>query len=54
MSDKDEMKAVWKEAIKEYVDEKAAQFGKWTLKWLGSLLFAYLLYWMVSHGLIKG
>jgi hypothetical protein len=51
--EKEEQKAVVKEAFKEWLDEKAAEFGKWTLKFLGTALFGAILFYLVTHGWIK-
>lgn len=53
MENNEEHKKIIKEAIKEWLDEKAADFGKWTLKYLGTLVFGALIYFLVSHGWIK-
>lgn len=50
---KEEQKALIKEAFKEWLDDKASDFGKWTLKWIGSAVFGYLLYWLATHGFLK-
>ena len=42
----------FKEAFKEWLDEKAAEFGKWTLKFLGTAFFGGLIVFLVNHGLI--
>jgi hypothetical protein len=52
-SNKEDQKALIKEAFKEWLDEKAAEFGKWTLKYLATALFGVLLYFLVTHGWIK-
>jgi len=49
---KREQKAVVKEAFKEWLDEKAAQFGKWTIKFIASAAFGALLYFLVTHGFL--
>jgi hypothetical protein len=46
-------KEIIKEAFKEWLDEKYAEFGKWTLKRLGAILIGLLLYYAVMHGNIK-
>jgi hypothetical protein len=51
--DKDEHKEVVKEAFKEWLDEKAAEFGKWTLKFIGTACFGALIYFLVNHGYLK-
>lgn len=50
---KQDQKEIIKEAFKEWLDEKAAEFGKWTLKFIGSAIFGALLYFLVTHGFIK-
>jgi hypothetical protein len=50
---KDEQKALVKEAFKEWLDEKAAEFGKWTFKFLATAVFGALIYFLVTHGFIK-
>lgn len=39
-----EMKEVMREAIKEWLDEQAAKFGRWSLRFLVALLLSALLY----------
>ena len=51
--DKDEQKKVMKEALKEWLDEKAAEFGKWTLKWIATAIFGTVLVFLVTNGYIK-
>ena len=46
-------KEVVKEAFKEWLDEKAAELGKWTLKWFLTVLFGATLYWLFHHGFLK-
>lgn len=46
-------KELIKEALKEWLDEKFAQFGKWTLKSLAAAFFGLVIYFAVSHGIIK-
>lgn len=50
---KEEQKQVVKEAFKEWLDEKAAQFGKWTLKYIATSIFGAILYFLATHGWIK-
>jgi hypothetical protein len=50
---KDEHKEAVKEAFKEWLDEQAASFGKWTIKFIGSAIFGAILYFLVNHGFIK-
>lgn len=52
--DKEEQKQLVKEAFKEWLDEKYAAFGRWTLKYLGALLFGAVIVFLVNHGMIKG
>jgi hypothetical protein len=42
-----------KEAFKEWLDEKSAQFGKWTIKWIGTAAMGALIYWLVMNGYLK-
>lgn len=50
MSD-DDIKDVFKEALKEWMDEKFAKFGKWTLGALGVIIFGFILKLISSwHG----
>jgi hypothetical protein len=46
-------KELVKEAFKEWLDEKAAEFGKWTIKYLSMALFGATIYWLVMHGWLK-
>ena len=49
--DKDEYKDAVKQALKEWLNEQFAAFGKWTLMGLLSAAFAGLVgLWMASHG----
>jgi hypothetical protein len=44
-------KAVVKEAIKEWLNEKVTQFGWFSIKTIGYALFALLSYiWLSTHG----
>lgn len=48
---RDEQKALIKEAIHEWLDEKYATFGKWTLKGLTSAALAIFIYlYAAAHG----
>lgn len=47
-------KEVIKEAFKEWLDEKFAEFGKWTLKSLAAIVFGIIVVYAVNHGLVKG
>jgi hypothetical protein len=49
-----EDKELIKEALKEWLDEKFAEFGKWTLRSLAAIVVGIILVYAVSHGLIKG
>lgn len=51
--EKEEQKAMIKEAFKEWLDEKASEFGKWTFKFIGTACFGALLYLLVTNGYIK-
>jgi hypothetical protein len=48
--EKDQQVAIVKAAIKEWLDEKAAEFGKWTIKYVGALVFSALVYWLFKNG----
>jgi hypothetical protein len=50
---KEEQKSLIKEAFKEWLDEKAAQFGKWTFKYVGTAIVGAMLYYLVTNGFIK-
>lgn len=49
----EEHKKLIKEAFKEWLDEKFASFGKWTLKSLAAALFGAALVFLVNHGFIR-
>jgi hypothetical protein len=49
---KEEQKSLIKEAFKEWLDEKAAQFGKWTFKYVSTAIVGAMLYYLVSNGFI--
>jgi hypothetical protein len=51
--EKEEQKEIVKEAFKEWLDEKASEFGKWTFKFLATAAFGALLYYLVTHGFIR-
>ena len=43
-----------KEALKEWMDQQFASFGKWTLTGLLAGAFAGMVYlWVLSHGWVK-
>ena len=50
---KEEQKDLIKEAFKEWLDEKASQFGKWTLKYIGTAIVGAMLYYLVVNGFLK-
>jgi hypothetical protein len=44
-------KDVVKEALKEWLSERMAEFGWWTLKGIGYLIFGGFMYvWFATHG----
>lgn len=48
---RDEQKELIKEAIQEWLDKQFTNFGKWTLRGMGSMVFSVLIYfWLQSHG----
>lgn len=47
-------KEVIKEAFKEWLDEKYAEFGRWALKSVAAMIFGAVLVYLVNHGVIKG
>lgn len=49
-----EDKDLVKEAFKEWLDEKYAEFGKWALKSVAAMLFGVIIVFLVNHGMIKG
>lgn len=54
---KDEMKAVFKEALKEWMDDKFTDFGKWSaasvaVAALGALI--YFIFWVEGLGGLHG
>jgi hypothetical protein len=52
--DEEEMKRITKEALKEWLDSKFAQFGHWTFTALMSVAFAGLIYFILkSNGWTK-
>ena len=48
--DREEQKAIIKEAIMEWLDEKYAQFGRWTLHGVMAAALGALLYFIAAHG----
>lgn len=46
MPDKEEQKAVFKEAIKEWMDDKFLMFGKWSAGAIGIAAFSALMYFI--------
>lgn len=46
--DNAEMKMAVKEALKEWLDEKFSQFGKWSLAGLGATGLAALVYFILT------
>lgn len=49
----DEQKEIIKEAISEWLDEKYAEFGKWTIHGLLATAIAALGYFAAAHGWVK-
>lgn len=45
---KAELKTVVKSAIKEWLDEQALKFGKWTIRWLAMATLGVLLYFILT------
>ena len=45
--DKEELKRITKEALKEWLDEKILTFGKWSLSTLMAALLAALIYFIL-------
>lgn len=48
--DEDTMKRAVKEAIKEWLNEQFARFGKWSLAAIGAMALAAITYILVSAG----
>lgn len=51
--DREEHKEIIKEAIREWLDEKYATFGKWTFHGLTAAGLAYGAYFLLGHGWIR-
>lgn len=47
---REEQKEIVKEAIREWLDEKYAQFGKWSLHGVLAAGLGALIYYLVTHG----
>ena len=47
---REEQKEIVKEAIREWLDEKYAQFGKWSLHGILAAGLCALVYYLVTHG----
>lgn len=45
---KNELKIVVKTAIKEWLDEQALKFGKWSIRWIAVAAFGTLLYFILT------
>lgn len=50
---REEDKDIVKEAFKEWLEEKFADFGKWTMKSLAAMCFGAIVVFLVTHGWIK-
>lgn len=51
--DREEQKEIVKEAIREWLDERYSEFGKWTLHGLLAASLAALAYYLALHGGLK-
>jgi len=51
--DREEQKAIVKEAIREWLDEKYAEFGKWTLHGVFAAVLAVAVGYIALHGGFK-
>lgn len=51
--ERDEHKEIVKEAIREWLDEKYATFGKWTLHGVLASALAWVAYFLLTHGQFK-
>lgn len=49
-----EDKEQFKQALDEWLDKKFTEFGKWTLRSLGAIVFCMIIVYAVKTGLIKG
>jgi hypothetical protein len=50
---KEEHKQVVKDAIKEWLDQVAEDFGWWTFKYVGGALLGLVLYLLATNGYFK-
>lgn len=50
----DEKNKIVGEAIDAWLDKKFAAFGKWTLSSVAAAAFGYLVYFLFTHGSLKG
>ncbi|MDE2467973.1 MAG: hypothetical protein KGL35_04340 [Bradyrhizobium sp.] len=50
MLSKEEQKQILREALKEWLEEKYASVGKWTLRGIGALMLYALVMYLTSHG----
>lgn len=50
---KEEQKNLFKEVLREWLDDKFADFGRWTLKSMGAALFSAIIYYLGTHGWLK-
>ncbi|MFA5170434.1 MAG: hypothetical protein WC426_02630 [Sulfuriferula sp.] len=46
----EEQKALLKQALQEWLDEKYAEFGKWTLRGIAAAFLVVLIMFLNSHG----
>jgi hypothetical protein len=51
--DREEQKAIVKEAIREWLDEKYVDFGKWSLHGILAAILGVLAYFLAMHGGFK-
>lgn len=51
MARHEEIKDALKEAIREWLDEKLAEVGKWTMRGVFSMAFALLVYAFIHFGM---